>query len=800
MLNPRLNDQFFQWMFIFCFAMQGFGMNGPDPVRYYVSTAGNDHSDGTREAPFATLSFAKSTVAREKEKGVETSYEIIVLPGKYYLEETLEFSQSESGSKEFPYLIRAEKGETVVLSGGRSLELEWERYDDNIWRSAVSQDQADKIVSLLVDGERAIRARYPDYQEGVYPFGGYAEDALSPERVARWANPAGGFIHALHSGRWGGMHYRILGKNEDDTVKYEGGWQNNRPSPMHNTFRYVENIFEELDAPGEWYFDEKERMLYYYPDENKSPEGMIFEVGQLPSLIRLKGNENNPVTDIYFEGIDIELTTPTFMKTEEQLMRSDWAIHRDAAVYFEGTERCGFKNGTLSNLGGNALFISKYNREVQVVGNLIEKVGGNGIVVVGNTNAVRSPSFRYDEYVPFGEMDTVPGPQNDNYPADCLIEDNLIRNIGIIEKQVAGVQVQLASKIKIRHNTIYEVPRAGINIGDGAWGGHLLEYNDVYRTVLETGDHGAFNSWGRDRFWHPDRNKMDSLVNNIPELILLDAIETVVIRNNRFRCDHGWDIDLDDGATNYEIYNNLCLSGGIKLREGFYRTVYNNILVNNGFHPHVWFEKSQDVFTQNIVMSPHQPIQVNHWGNLVDENYFLDNTDLKRSQEYGVDKNGLAGDPKFVNPSKGDFRVGDHSVFIKSGFKNFQMDRFGVFSERLKSVIEPPEIPALIAGIAFEMSDGMSWHGGTIKNIETPGEQSAAGLARIAGVLLTDVPEGSKLSESGLQSGDVIVGMDEHQIDDVVDLQKSEAAVKWTGRMSLVIWRNQQKMNVVLNL
>ena len=24
-----------------------------------------------------------------------------------------------------------------------------------------------------------------------------------------------------------------------------------------------------------------------------------------------------------------------------------------------------------------------------------------------------------------------------------------------------------------------------------------------------------------------------------------------MLRNNRWRCDHGWDIDLDDGSTNY---------------------------------------------------------------------------------------------------------------------------------------------------------------------------------------------------------------------------------------------------------
>ena len=66
---------------------------------------------------------------------------------------------------------------------------------------------------------------------------------------------------------------------------------------------------------------------------------------------------------------------------------------------------------------------------------------------------------------------------------------------------------------------------------------------------------------------------MDEITAREPSLILLDAQKPTIIRNNRFRCDHGWDIDLDDGSSNYHIYNNLCLNGGIKLREGFHRIV-----------------------------------------------------------------------------------------------------------------------------------------------------------------------------------------------------------------------------------
>lgn len=61
----------------------------------------------------------------------------------------------------------------------------------------------------------------------------------------------------MHKHDWGDFHYRITGKNEKGELQLEGGWQNNRPMGIHNENRMVENIFEELDAPGEWYYDKK---------------------------------------------------------------------------------------------------------------------------------------------------------------------------------------------------------------------------------------------------------------------------------------------------------------------------------------------------------------------------------------------------------------------------------------------------------------------------------------------------------------------------------------------------------------
>ena len=99
-------------------------------------------------------------------------------------------------------------------------------------------------------------ARYPNYDEQAIRFNGTSAEATAPSRVKQWKHPETGYLHAMHRSDWGDFHYRITGKDNKNQLTLEGGWQNNRQSGLHPDNRMVENIFEELDAPGEWFFDE----------------------------------------------------------------------------------------------------------------------------------------------------------------------------------------------------------------------------------------------------------------------------------------------------------------------------------------------------------------------------------------------------------------------------------------------------------------------------------------------------------------------------------------------------------------
>ncbi|GAB3043848.1 PDZ domain-containing protein [Spirosoma pulveris] len=717
---------------------------------------------------------------------------IYLRKGTYYLPKTVRVTPRLVGNKRL--LISAYQDEPVELNGGRKLALRWKKSGDRIWTADVA---GEPFEQLYVNGRKQVLARYPNYDSTARVFNGTAADAISRTRVSRWRNPEGGYVHAMHQHEWGDFHYRITGKT-GDTLTYEGGWQNNRPMGIHKNQRFVENIYEELDAPGEWFYDKATHTLSFIPPAGLDPNTVVVDVSRLKSLVELIGTPKTPLRQVRIHGIRLVNTERTFMEPYEPLLRSDWMLYRGAAIYLENTENCRIEACELTHLGGNAILVSRYNRKTTIDGCHIHHIGATAIGFVGDTSAVRSPSFRYEWFVPYVDMDLRPGPKNNQYPANCTASDNLIHHTGEIEKQSTGVEISMASNIVVRHNTIYQLPRAGINIGDGTWGGHFIEFNDVFDTVLETGDHGSFNSWGRDRFWHPNRKTMDSLVAAHPELIELDAQKPIVIRHNRFRCDHGWDIDLDDGSSNYVIVNNVLLNGGLKFREGFYRTAENNVIVNNSFHPHVWFAKSGDKFQRNIVMRPYYPIQINNWGEFIDHNLFPDASALEKAQKNGTDTHSRFGNPQFIQANQGDYRVDNKSPALAIGFLNFPMDKFGVLKPNLRAIARRPKIPQLNSILGEKGAKEITWLGIRIRNVNGLGDRSAFGLPRETGIIVLSLSESNELAKAGLMKNDVILNVNGTEIATIDQLYSVQQQYHFMSTMPVRVMRNQQLIDLRL--
>ena len=182
-------------------------------MEIYISKNGNDQNSGTLNAPLQSLHMALKLAESEKLENPEKAITIFVRGGTYYLPETARINSHHSGTKEAPFKINAYPGEKVIISGARKLDLIWEDAEGGILKAKL--EEAVSFDQLFINGQKQIRARYPNFNPDVLVYSGYAADALSPDRIKTWSKPETGVLHAMHRAEWGGYHYRITGIDDD---------------------------------------------------------------------------------------------------------------------------------------------------------------------------------------------------------------------------------------------------------------------------------------------------------------------------------------------------------------------------------------------------------------------------------------------------------------------------------------------------------------------------------------------------------------------------------------------------------
>ena len=669
--------------------------------------------------------------------------ELLIPAGTHTLTEPIRITASN-------VIIRGEDGAELRAVKPLS-DCLWHETDNGILYTEID---ADTTADALYIGDRKYRmARYPKFTSDDLIFGGYAADCTEPSKTAQWNDPSGGYIHAMHRHMWGGYSYRITGKQENGELSLIGGWQNNRQMGMHEEYRYAENIFEELTEPGEWFYDEKRHRIFVIPcpgDDLTSAEIAVSH-----GFFVLDGAQN-----VRIENLTFSRSSRTFMHTREPLLRSDWTIFRGGAVMLQDSHNCMIDRCTFSDIGSNAVFVSGSCEDIAITRCHIRDIGASGVCFVGKPESVRNPLFEYNQTLPFSALDLTLSPKSDQYVRHCRVEDCLISHTGTVEKQSAGVQISMAAQITVRNCTVCHMPRAGINISEGTFGGHLIEGCDVFDTVRETGDHGSFNSWGRDRFWHaPGLADEDA-----HRYMLLDCTGQTVIRRNRFRCDHGWDIDLDDGSSNYIIEQNLCLSGGIKLREGFFRSVRKNITVGNTVHFHVWYPNSGDTVTDNLVFTPWAPIGMPQtWGETVNHN-ILHTAGIPSAMPADPLSSLSRQDTDSVMLDTGIALDEQGTVMLHSASAPFSQFFdfpciFGVRYAPLRAIADVPSITDCLKNTDNQTQIISHW-GASLKNIDIDGEMSVYGTAGHTGVLVLEVAPESASAQIGLCANDVITAID----------------------------------------
>jgi hypothetical protein len=285
----------------------------------------------------------------------------------------------------------------------------------------------------------------------------------------------GGFAFVMQPGSWGswvfsiGNTTRATPGNATNITFAAGGFQEARgtgsPTKGGGGF-YLANRFELLDQVGEFWHDaaNKELFLAVPASADQGPTEMFLP--QVSELFRLAGTQAEPVVGVEIAGLTIRHTRPTYMQDYTVPSGGDYSVHKGAAVHLNGTRNCTVDRCVFDQLGGNAVWLSDFNRGANITANEMKQLGENGIGLTGSTNW----------------EDGTGG----NQPRHNLIHGNLIHHVGLYTKQSCAIFSALACQNRITNNILFHGPRALLNMNDNFGGGSVIDHNLFFGAVLET--------------------------------------------------------------------------------------------------------------------------------------------------------------------------------------------------------------------------------------------------------------------------------------------------------------------------
>jgi hypothetical protein len=180
---------------------------------------------------------------------------------------------------------------------------------------------------------------------------------------------------------------------------------------------------------------------------------------------------------VALRGLALTATQPTYMKPFRAPSGGDWSFCETAAVELAHTAGAVIAGCDFANLGGNGVLISGENADAAITDSEFRNIGESGVVAVGAAGGGQAPPLA-------------------DAPVRTVVARNVFRDLGIFVKQSGAFYTALTANSTVIGNIAYNLPRAAVNVNDGAFGGHLIQDNLFFRTVRETQDHGAINVGG----------------------------------------------------------------------------------------------------------------------------------------------------------------------------------------------------------------------------------------------------------------------------------------------------------------
>jgi hypothetical protein len=686
-------------------------------VRLHVSPVGNDAWSGTLAAPnpaktdgpLASLARARDEIRRQKAAGAKGPFTVLVSAGAYLMTQTFTLGPEDSGTADAPVVYASGGAGSAVLIGGRKV-AGFLPYKDKILKADVASQGLGSVSfrQLFFAGRRQHLARHPNYDPQNPYTGGWAyvegkpvqlwatlpgENGhtlrMKPQDLRNWAKPEVAEVLIFPRYNWWNDIIRVASLDRQTRTLTLAGNASYEIRPGDRYF--VRNVFEELDAPGEWYLDRQTATLYFWP-----PADLVGGDVYVPTLQTIVAIHD--AAHVTLQGFTIECCEGT-------------------AVQLRGTTDCRVAACTIRNVGGQcshavAAVAVDGGRRNGVVGNDIYEVGSHAVTLSG------------------GDRKTLT-------PAENFAENNYIHHTGVFYKQGVGVDLSGVGN-RASHNLIHDCPRFAFLFSGND---QVIEYNHARHVDLETADTGAIYSGGRD--WLTPRG-------SVIRYNLFHDIYGYGMEDGHWVSPHyAWGIYLDDNTAEVHVVGNIvarAMRGLIHFHCARDNLVENNIFVDgalqqmemngwkdysgfmdqmgpayeefiklpawkkyagfqNGGHPKAAVPMGGNRFVRNILCYPKSDALLYRPNNLRYPSFECDynciwhfgqplgvavpSTPPEKQwdawRSLGFDQRSTVADPRFVDAAKDDYRLKPDSPALKLGFKPIPVEEIGPYPSPLRA-------------------------------------------------------------------------------------------------------------------
>ncbi len=562
---------------------QSFPRELPDldpPVKFFVALDGNDENPGTAERPFRTLEKARDAIRHLKRtQGLPRGgVAVLIREGRYPVQATFRLTAEDSGTPESPILYRAAPGERPIFSGGirlnkfrpvtdrAVLDRLPEKSRGHVHQVDLREFGMEKVRPLVLGGFASGRGfrTYPvnelywnkkPLQLARWPNEGFARiskvsdqnpidswagrgSASGPiffpdPRLSRWANEPQLLLYGYWFWGWADSYEQVEKIDPKSGAIYlrkpysRYGFGADRPF-------FALNLLCELDQPGEWYIDRDRAILYIWLPGDPDRAEVELSVLEEPLLV-LEGTGH-----VRFEGLT-------------------WELGAVDAIHVRGAKHCVFAGCTIRCFAGDGIVFQEAGPDGGFEGTTdclgcgvlscdIHTLGRGGILLHG------------------GDRHTLT--RGNNFVENCHIY-----HLSRIDHTYTPAVLVRGVGQRVAHNLVHDIGSSAFRI-DG--NDHLVEFNEVFRVVMESDDQGGIDMHGdptfrgnifRYNYWHH--------LGGWERAWETDALYRAGIR-------------LDDGISGNLIYGNIFYRasvgrrgfGGVQIHGGKDNIVDNNLFVD----------------------------------------------------------------------------------------------------------------------------------------------------------------------------------------------------------------------------